>query len=189
MFFRVKGTAQRQYLQIAESFREGRRVRQRVIATLGRLDVLRASGQLDRLLRSGLRFSEKIRVLDAHAAGETEVVGLIRIGPDLVFGRLWKSLGLQEIVGGLAAGRSMSLILSGRFISRFCTGSLPRAVIGRRKAGSGTTASPARKSFGCTSLPGDGVAGREIGPGLMGSPRCTKDLIEEALFDRGRELV
>jgi len=28
MFFRVKGTAGRQYLQIAESFREGTRVRQ-----------------------------------------------------------------------------------------------------------------------------------------------------------------
>jgi len=55
----------------------------------GRLDVLRESGQLDRLLRSGLRFSEKIRVLDAHAAGETEPVSVRKIGADLVFGRLW----------------------------------------------------------------------------------------------------
>lgn len=91
MFFRVKGTADRKYLQIAESFREGRKVRQRVIATLGRLDVLRESGQLDRLLRSGLRFSEKIRVLDAHAAGQTGPVAVTRVGPDLVFGRLWQN--------------------------------------------------------------------------------------------------
>ena len=105
MFFRVKGSAGRQYLQIAESLREGGRVRQRVIATLGRLDVLQASGQLDRLLRSGLRFSEKIRVLDAHAAGETEPVSVRKIGADLVFGRLWKSMGMGEIVRGLAGKR------------------------------------------------------------------------------------
>lgn len=115
MFFRVKGTAGRQYLQIAESFREGTRVRQRVIATLGRLDVLQASGQLDRLLRSGLRFSEKIRVLDAHAAGETEPVAVRKIGADLVFGRLWKSMGMGEIVGNWQASAGMSLIWSGRF--------------------------------------------------------------------------
>ncbi len=105
MFFRVKGTAGRQYLQIAESFREGTRVRQRVIATLGRLDVLLASGQLHRLLQSGFRFSEKIRVLDAHAAGETEPVSVRKIGADLVFGRLWKSMGMGEIVGEMAGKR------------------------------------------------------------------------------------
>jgi Transposase DDE domain len=30
--------------------------------------------------------------------------------------------------------------------------------------------------------------GEEIGEGVLGTPRCTKDLIEEALFDRGRDL-
>ena len=78
MFFRLKGTAKRKYLQIAESYREGKRVRQRIVATLGRLDVLQQSGELDRLLRSGLRFSKKIRVLDAHAAGETKPVAILR---------------------------------------------------------------------------------------------------------------
>ena len=68
MFFRVKGNGKREYLQIAESYRDGERVRQRIVATLGRLDVLQASGQLERLLRSGLRFSERLRVLDAHWA-------------------------------------------------------------------------------------------------------------------------
>jgi hypothetical protein len=53
MFFRVKGTGERQYLQLAESIREGRKVKQRIITTLGRLDELQTSGQLDRLLRSG----------------------------------------------------------------------------------------------------------------------------------------
>ena len=30
--------------------------------------------------------------------------------------------------------------------------------------------------------------GEEIGEGVLGTPRCTKDLIEEALFNRGRDL-
>ena len=53
MFFRAKKSGSKnhphEYLQIVESFRDGSTVRQRVIATLGRLDHLKASGhqQLD----------------------------------------------------------------------------------------------------------------------------------------------
>ena len=49
-----KTSAGRAYLQIVESRREGDQVRQQVIATLGRFEDLRASGQLERLVR-GLR--------------------------------------------------------------------------------------------------------------------------------------
>jgi hypothetical protein len=65
MYFRRKQSQGRIYLQIVESHRSGDRVRQRVIATLGRLDELEASGQLDRLLRSGARFVQQAMVLDA----------------------------------------------------------------------------------------------------------------------------
>ena len=68
MFFRVKPAGSYRYLQIAHSVREGQKVRQQVIATLGRLDLLEASGQLERLMRSGLRHCEKVAVIDAHAA-------------------------------------------------------------------------------------------------------------------------
>jgi len=189
MFFRVKGTGGRQYLQIAESFREGGRVRQRVIATLGRLDVLQASGQLDRLLRSGLRFSEKIRVLDAHAAGETEPVSVRKIGADLVFGRLWKSMGMGEIVRELAGKRRHEFDLER---------AVYLTVLHRLFAsGSDRAAEVWKESY---RIPGAeelslhqlyramGWLGEEIGPGVLGSPRCTKDLIEESLFDRGRDL-
>ena len=57
MYFRRKSSAGRVYLQIVESHRQGDQVRQQVIATLGRYDELRDSGQLDRLLRSGARFA------------------------------------------------------------------------------------------------------------------------------------
>jgi hypothetical protein len=54
MFFRVKPAGSYRYLQIAHSVRDGKKVRQQVMATLGRLDLLQASGQLERLMRSGL---------------------------------------------------------------------------------------------------------------------------------------
>ena len=57
MYFRKKTTGGRAYLQIVQARREGGRVRQQVVATLGRLDELAASGQLERLLRSGARFA------------------------------------------------------------------------------------------------------------------------------------
>jgi len=69
MYFRVKRTGLYPYLQVVQSYREGGQVRQRVMATFGRLDVLQATGQMDALMRSGLRFCEKLAVIDPHAAG------------------------------------------------------------------------------------------------------------------------
>src|SRR6516225_8096692 len=65
MYFRKKTTDGRTYLHIDESRREGAAVRQQIIATLGRLEDLQASGQLERLLRSAARFADKAIVLDA----------------------------------------------------------------------------------------------------------------------------
>lgn len=189
MFFRVKGTAERKYLQIAESFREGTKVKQRIIATLGRLDELQASGQLDRLLRSGLRFSEKLRVLDAHAAGETKEVLVKRIGPDLVFARLWERLGFGEIIKGLAARRRHEFDLER---------AVYLTVLHRLFApGSDRAAETWRENY---SIPGTqdlelhhfyrtmAWLGEEAAASVEGTPRYLKDEFEEAAFDRGRDL-
>ena len=63
MFLRTKSNGTRTYLQLVESERCGRKVRQRVLATLGRLDQLQNSGALDRLLLSVSRFCEHAAVL------------------------------------------------------------------------------------------------------------------------------
>jgi hypothetical protein len=47
MYFRKKTSGGRAYLQIVESRRDGAQVRQQVIATLGRIEDLRDSGQLE----------------------------------------------------------------------------------------------------------------------------------------------
>ncbi len=53
MFFRTKTSGPRSYLQIVENRWEEGRTRQRVVATLGRLDQLQQDGRLDALLASG----------------------------------------------------------------------------------------------------------------------------------------
>src|SRR5262252_2014610 len=130
MFFRVKNAGSYQYLQIVHSVRQGEKVRQRVFGTLGRLDELKASGRLEALIRSGLRHCEKFALIDAHAAGETQAVTVQRIGPDLVFGRLWKECGTQEVIQSLLQTRRYDFdVERAPFISPCCIGFLPVAVI------------------------------------------------------------
>ena len=95
MFVRVKTKGPYRYLQIVENHREGKRTVQRVLATLGRGDKLAASGGVKVPLKSLGRFANQVRVIQGYEAGRLEARALRHIGPDLVFGRLWKELGLD----------------------------------------------------------------------------------------------
>ena len=59
MFARVKKSGKHQYLQVVENRREGKKTIQRVISTIGRMDQLTAKGDIETLVRSLARFSEK----------------------------------------------------------------------------------------------------------------------------------
>lgn len=191
MYFKTTQAGSYRYLQIAESFREGGKVRQRVLVTLGRLDVLQESGQLERLLASGARHSERLAVLSAHEAGRTEPVAVRSIGPDLVFGRLWRESGLPAILGDLLEGRrygfdverAVHLTVLHRL---FAPGSDRAAERWREDYRiPGAEALELQHLYRAMAWLGEPVEGEE---GIPGSPRCTKDRIEEALFDRGRDL-
>ena len=88
MFVRSKKSGKYQYLQIVENQRVDGKVRQNVIATLGRLDVLQKTGKLDAMVRSCSRFLEHSAVLSAHRNGQVEAAVNKRLGPALVFDRL-----------------------------------------------------------------------------------------------------
>lgn len=109
MFVRIKRGGNKKhphdYLQVVESYRAGGMPRQRVIANLGRLDRLTAEGQLDGLVESLARFSQRLRVLRAAQAPRVEGCQARLWGAPLVFGRLWQRQGIGEIVERLAAGR------------------------------------------------------------------------------------
>ena len=73
-------------------------MRQQVIATLGRIEDLQASGLLERLLRSGARFADKAIVLDAFERGEATAISTRRIGPALAFKRVWEETGCRGVI-------------------------------------------------------------------------------------------
>jgi len=106
MFVRVKPSGRYKYLQIVENSREGKKVKQHVLCTLGRLDRLTASGQVDGLAKSLLRFSDKIKVIDLYNQNQLKILKDVSIGPSLVFERIWKELGIGEIIKEMALNRS-----------------------------------------------------------------------------------
>lgn len=116
MYIRIKKSGSKnrphQYLQIVESFRDGKTVRQRVIATLGRLDQLRAEGRIDGLIRSLSRFSERVQVIEASRRPDISSCKATVWGSPLVFKKLWRQQGLPEIIERLAEGRKFSFEVS-----------------------------------------------------------------------------
>jgi transposase len=105
MFFRTKKSGTRSYLQIVENRWVDGRPKQRVIATLGRLDQLQQAGQLDALLASGARLSQSVLLLSAHAKGQVPVINTRHIGPALIFERLWQDTGCRHVIEQLLDGR------------------------------------------------------------------------------------
>lgn len=105
MFVRAKGKDPYRYLQIVENHREGKRVVQRVLCTLGRESDLIAEGSTDALLRSLARFGDRVRIVEDYEKGNLEAKGMEQIGPDLAFGRLWEKTGMAGIINGLLKER------------------------------------------------------------------------------------
>ena len=109
MFVRIKrsrhSSGTYEYLQIVEATRERGKVRQRVVANLGRRDRLVSDGSLDALLRSLAKFSERLRVLDRVREDGLQAHAARTWGPALVFGRLWEEQGLPALLQRLLRGR------------------------------------------------------------------------------------
>ena len=190
MFVRVKRVGPYEYLQIAHNRREGKRVKQSVVANLGRLDKLTASGAVDQLLRSGARFAERLMVL-AEGAGAEPDARVVSIGPALIFERLWRETGCRDTIRSLLAGRrhrfdverAVFLTVLHRLM---VSGSDRSAMCWRRdQAIDGTDGLDLQHMYRAM-----GWLGEPLDPPGSDGParRRTKDLIEEALFDRRRDL-
>jgi hypothetical protein len=112
VFVRVKrngtGANSAEYLQIVESLREDGRVRQRVVASLGRRDALVEGGVLDGLVTSLAKFSEKLRVVEKVRTAGVVAHETRAWGPALVFERLWQQQGLPQILSALSRDRKFA---------------------------------------------------------------------------------
>jgi transposase len=194
MFFRVKQSGPRQYLQIVENFREEGRVRQRVLTTLGRLDELRRSGDLDGLLASGARFAEHVLLLTAHRNGQVPVVTSHRIGPTLIFERLWQETGCQQVLHDLLASRHFEFPVERAVfltvLHRLCETGSDRAAQRWKEDylidGAGEL--ELHHMYRAMAWLGEQLPQPQQQERLTLVPRCTKDVIEERLFAHRRDL-
>ena len=194
MYFRRKTSAGRAYLQIVESRREGDQVRQQVIATLGRYEDLQASGQLERLLRSGARFAAKAMVLSAAADDATSKIAVRRIGPALVFERLWQETGCRAVIGDLASARGQKFALERAVfltvLHRLFVSGSDRAAERWREdyAIDGVAGLDLHHLYRAMAWLGEELPEKEQDGRTPFAPRCRKDVIEERLFAHRRDL-
>jgi len=93
--FQNKDGSTRTYLQIVQTRRIGNKVRQKVIANLGRLEELQ-EGSLDRLIEGLTRYS--LHQWVKLNSGQLAARRARQWGPALIFGHLWQELGLEKII-------------------------------------------------------------------------------------------
>jgi hypothetical protein len=195
MYFRKKTSAGRAYLQIVESRREGTSVRQQVIATLGRIDELQESGQLERLLRSGARFADKAIVLDALDRGEAKVVAARRLGPALAFERVWEETGCRSVIERIAGARKHDFSLErAAFLTvlhRLFGGGSDRAADRWRQDYriEGVDGLELHHLYRSMAWLGEELAEDQQDGATPFAPRCVKDVLEEDLFACRRDLL
>ena len=185
MFVRTKKRGERTYLMIVESKRENGKIKQIVLHHLGRLDILQKTGRLDGLLSSMGRFSKKLTVLGAYKSGKSITTRTSRIGPSLIFERLWEELGISVVLKDLLKERKFEF-------------SLERAIFltvlnrlfdpGSDRAAEKWKDGYAIKGAVALSLHHLYRAMTWIGSPLKRKGRYAKDLIEEELFAMRRDL-
>ena len=190
MFARLKNSGRYQYLQIVENRREDRKVVQRVIATIGRLDKLHAKGDVETLVRSLAKYSEK--VLLVLSGGSTPSAQSKKIGPSLIFERLWKELGIKKVIKRLLGERKFEFdveraifltVLHRLFVSgsdRACNKWRRDYVI------EGADNLSLHHMYRAMAFLGEEIADQKDTTPF--APRCIKDVIEEDMFFEHRDL-
>jgi hypothetical protein len=63
------------------------------------------SGATDALARSLSRYTKQVRLVDGYRSGRLSAGTYRKIGPDLVFGRLWQATGIEQVLTELLQKR------------------------------------------------------------------------------------
>jgi hypothetical protein len=191
MYFRTKRSGGFEYLQMVQSHRVNGKPRQTVVATLGRLDALKETGELDRLLRSGARLTETGMLLSAIGNGQATTIDAKRIGPPLLFERLWRDSFCRSVIEDLLASRKFEFPIERAVfltvLHRIMDPGSDRAAEKWRSAYSisGIDTIDLHHLYRAMAWLGEELADQQ-GSGLV--PRTNKDLIEEQLFAKRRNL-
>ena len=190
MFARVKTSGLYQYLQIVQNRREGTKTIQRVVATIGRMDQIQEKGEIEKLVRSLSRFSEKVLLV---LSGKSDVrADAKKIGPALICERLWKELEIGKIIRRFLAERKFGFnveraifltVLHRLFVSgsdRSCDRWHRDYVI------DGIDTLSLHHLYRAMAFLGEEIEDQKDCTPF--APRCTKDVMEEALFIARRDL-
>ncbi|MDR5729194.1 MAG: IS1634 family transposase [Terriglobia bacterium] len=194
MFIRTQSNGSRTYLLMVDNERVNGKVKQRVLLRLGRLEELLANGQLDSLLQSLGRFSEKLAVLGAHAEGDSITTRSVRIGPALIFERLWQACSIDTVLTSLLKGRrfefSVERAIFLTVLNRLFAPSSDRAAEKWKDdyAIRGVADLELQHLYRAMAWLGEVLAEDQQDGATPFAPRTNKDLIEEALFARRRDL-
>jgi hypothetical protein len=152
------------------------------------------SGQLERLLRSGARFATKAIVVDAVAAGGVTANAARRIGPALVFERLWEETGCRDVVEGLAGSRKHDFALERAVFltvsNRLFFGASDRAADGWREDYriDGVEGLDLHHFYRAMAWLGEELGDDQQDDATPFEPCCRKDVVEEDPFARRRDL-
>jgi transposase len=195
MFVRTKKRDDKTYLMIVENKRVGARTEQTVLHSLGRLDKLLESGELDALTSSLARFSEKLAVLGAVGRSDSLTACTRRIGPALIFERLWRELGVGGVIRGLATDRKFGFDLERAIfltvLHRLFDPGSDRAAEKWKNvhAIAGAEQLELQHFYRAMAWLGTPLPLEQQHALSHQMPRCTKDRIEEELFARRRDLL
>jgi len=190
MFARVKKSGNNQYLQIVENRKVSGKVVQRVISTVGRLDRLQEKGEIESLVRSLSRFSEKVLLV---LSGKTEIgAETKKIGPVLIFERLWNELGIRKVLECSLAERHFffnverAIFLTVLHRLLMCGSDRSCDKWRRDYLINGVVDLSLHHLYRAMAFLGEEIEDQEQATPF--SPRCTKDAIEEAMFAHNRNL-
>src|SRR5450830_272734 len=183
MFVREKRIGAYSYLYLVETVRENGKTKQRIVRNLGRKEMVEARGDLDRLARSAARLSQRSMILSL----------IEDVSAPLLFERLWRDSGCRAVVEELLAGRRFEFAVERAVFLTV----LHRLMV----SGSDRACENWRDDYRIDCIDelelhhlyramiwlGEELAASEqAGRTLV--PRCVKDLIEERLFTRRRDL-
>ena len=194
LFVRTQTNGSRIYLLIVDNTWVNGKVKQRVLHRLGRLDELVASGQLDSLLQSLGRFSEKLSVLGAHLNGDSVTTRSARIGPALIGQRLWQACSIDKVLLALLRERHFEFSVERAiFLSvlhrLFAPGSDRAAEKWKHDyAIDGTGQLNLHHLYRAMAWLGEVLPKDQQNAATPFVPRTNKDLIEEELFAQRRDL-
>src|SRR5271155_1184642 len=192
MFARDKHIGPYTYVYLVENVREEGRTKQRIIANLGRKEVVVGRGDLDRLARSVARLAQRSMVLSVVEGEAPPNAMCRRIGPALLFERLWQGGGGRAVLEELAAQRQFEFAAErATFLTvlhrLFVSGSGRAAEKWRGGAPiQGPGGPPPHSLFPAPAWLGEPLT--DQAGASERAPRCRKDVVEEQLFARRRDL-